>query len=261
LGHNEFLARGRSEATSLWDDGVPTAQERDVVDWLLTTTRANRRTLDLHRPVDVDVVEECLRLALQAPAAHNEQRWHWFVVTDADKRKAIADVYARAWAAGTHAERPRVRRFRSASRTGERTQDSAQWLSEHLHEVPMFVIPCMVGPRPTDPVVTQEWERVMSKGGMPEADSTPVSTAYFGSIYPAVWSFQLALRSRGLGSVMTVMHLAGEQEVADLLRIPANVAQLGLLPVAHLTKTAFKPAARASLESRMSWNTWSEARR
>jgi len=246
---------------SLWADGRPTPAERDVVDWLLTTTRANRKTLDLTRPVEPEIIEECLNLALQAPVAHNEQRWHWFVVTDETKRKAIADVYVRAWEAATKSDRRKVRKFASADQRADRTQDSAHWLGEHLHEVPVFVIPCQVGPRPDSDLVVGGWQHTMRIGGMPDVDDTPLLAAWWGSIFPAVWSFQLALRSRGLGSVVTVMHLSDEQAVADILGLPANVAQVGLLPVAYLTKTDFKPAKRAPLDTRMSWNSWLEGRR
>jgi hypothetical protein len=96
----------------------------------------------------------------------------------------------------------------------------------------------------------------MRIGGMPQVDDTPMFAAWWGSIFPAIWSFQLSLRARGLGSVITVMHLADEQRVANILKQPEHVAQVGLLPVAYLTKTAFSPAKRAPLETRLSWDTW-----
>jgi hypothetical protein len=103
---------GRAPGGSIWDDGRPTAQELGVVDWLLTTTRSNRRTLDLERPVEPEVIEECLRVALQAPTAHNDQRWHFIVVTDPEKRARIADVYARVWEQMTRGEGRKVRRWK-----------------------------------------------------------------------------------------------------------------------------------------------------
>ena len=135
------------------------------MDWLLTTTRSNRKTLDLERPVEPEVIEECLRIALQAPTAHNDQRWHFIVVTDPEKRARIADVYARVWEQMTRGERRKVRRFKGANQDYDRVQDSANWLPQHLAEVPVHVIPCMVGPRHNNEMVVREWTRYMQQNG------------------------------------------------------------------------------------------------
>lgn len=44
-----------------------------TADEVLTTTRAVRRRLDLERPVDPELVRECVRIALQAPAGSNRR--------------------------------------------------------------------------------------------------------------------------------------------------------------------------------------------
>ncbi len=80
----------------------------------------------------------------------------------------------------------------------------------------------------------------------------------WASILPAAWSFLLALRSRGLGSVWTTLHLAKEREVAELLGIPDGVTQVALFPVAYTIGTDFKPAQRPPVEEITSWNTWGE---
>jgi nitroreductase len=201
------------------------------VDELLSTTRAVRRRLDLHRPVERDVILECLQLAIQAPTASNEQNWRWMVVTDADKRAAIAKIYReiagdyllQAAAAATD---PQTRRV----------YESAQALTGILADVPVYVIPCI--------------ER--------RFDDAPlmVAAAAWGSILPAAWSLLLALRSRGLGSVWTTLHLARERDVAEVLGIPDSVTQAALFPVAYTVGTDFKPAVRPPVESITSWNTW-----
>lgn len=136
-----------------------------MTDELLATTRAVRKRLDLDRPVPRNVIEECLDLAQQAPTGSNSQTWRFLVVDDAEKRKGLADLYRRAGegyltAAGA-----------SAKESGEsqtlRVFDSALYLMEHLAEVPLHVIPCVVG-RPPDP--------------MPAA----MGAGLFGSILPAV---------------------------------------------------------------------------
>ena len=198
-------------------------------DELLTTTRSVRKRLDLERPVEREVVDACIELALQAPSGGNRQLWHWVVVTEPATRAAIADQYGDVfdrYVAGVEASTP----------AAERIRQSAVFLREHLHEVPVLVLPCHLG--------------------RPEA--TPGSQAgYWAGIFPAVWSFQLALRSRGLGSVITTLHLFRERAVADIVGIPFDeCAQACLLPVAYTVGTSFKPAARQPAASVVHWERW-----
>jgi nitroreductase len=195
-----------------------------TVDHLLATTRAVRRRLDLTRPVPVEVIEECLRLAVQAPTGSNRQGWRWVVVTDAEKRAALAELYRQAFG-------PYISTGDDAPRT--RVAESAVWLAERLQDVPVHVIPCI-----------EDYTK-----GNPHA-------GVYGSIYPAVWSFQLALRGRGLGTVLTTLHLRHEREAAALLGIPDGVIQAGLLPVAYYTGEDFKPARRRPVEELTYWNQW-----
>lgn len=203
----------------------------ESVDEVLSTTRAVRRRLDLSRPVEREVILECLRLAVQAPTGGNTQDWRWLVVTDADKRAAIAELYSSAGAeylanAAKAADDPQTRRV----------YESAAALTSILADVPVHVIPCIERRFDRAPLVVE-------------------ATAY-ASIIPAAWSFLLALRSRGLGSVWTTLHLAKEREVAQLLGIPATVTQIALFPVAYTVGTDFKPAKRPPVETITSWNTW-----
>lgn len=201
------------------------------VDEVLTTTRSVRKRLDLTRPVGRDVILECLRVAMQAPTASNAQDWRWLVVTDAAKRAAIAEIYRSigveylAHAAATESD-PQTRRVYS----------SALSLTETLAAVPVHVIPCL--------------QRRFDDGDL------LISASAWASIIPAGWSFLLALRSRGLGSVWTTMHLAKEQEVAEVLGIPATVTQAALFPVAYTIGTDFRPASRPPAETVTYWDTW-----
>jgi len=199
--------------------------DRDTVDRLLSTTRAVRRRLDLTRPVPREVVLECLRLAIQAPTGTNSQHWRWVVVEDADTRAAIADLYRNPPAAGAIVEpdddMPREQR---------KMLEGAQHLRTHLHEVPVLVVPC-----------------THKSGG---------AAGWAPSIYPAVWSFMLALRSRGLGSVITTVHLHRAAEAAALLGIPDDYAQACLLPVAYYTGDTFRPANRRAVEELTYFDHW-----
>lgn len=206
-----------------------------MTDELLATTRAVRKRLDLEKPVPRPVIEECLELAVQAPTGSNSQSWRWVIVDDADKRQALAEVYrkgATAYLAQAGAEAEKRGDAQSS-----RVFDSAMYLTDHLHEVPVHVIPCVEG-RP------------------PEGTPVALLGGLFGSIFPAVWSFQLALRARGLGSALTTLHLLHEQEAAKILGLPDNILQVALLPVAFTKGTDFKRAKRPPLSGIVHWNQW-----
>ena len=206
-------------------------------DELLSTTRSVRKRLDLERPVEREVLEECLDVALQAPTGSNNQGWQWVFVTDPDKKQFIADRYNDTFrlyvqsAGATYPEGDPRNEHRDAVRS------SAVYLADHLHEVPVMLIPCHMG-------------RVDG------ADAT-TQAGYWGSILPAVWSYMLALRARGLGSAWTTLHLPKEREVAELLGIPyESVTQAGLFPIAYTKGTDFKVASRLPGSAVSHWDTW-----
>ncbi len=200
-------------------------------DELLSTTRAVRKRLDLGRPVEREVLEECFALAQQAPTAGYSQTWHFVVVTDVEKKAAIGEL----WRQVAH---PYLERGGGA-RDGQmlRISEAVVHLAEHIHEVPVFVIPCVKGRY--------------------EGKPNPLTASMFGSIIPAAWSFMLAARSRGLGTVWTTFHLMHEEEVARILGIPyEKVTQVALIPVAYTIGTDFKPGKRKPLDSMLHWDSW-----
>jgi nitroreductase len=209
-----------------------------TVDHLLTTTRSVRKRLDFSRPVPPALVQECIDIALQAPTGSNAQGWSFVVVTDAAKRKALADLYRTAFQ--FYVENPDYRAtYANEDLRGQqmpRILDSATYLAEHLHEAPVHVIPCIQG-------------RVEQAGVVGQA-------SVYGSILPAAWSFMLAARSRGLGSAWTTLHLIFEKDAAKLLGIPDDVTQTALLPVAYFTGKDFKPANRVDPRSVTHWDAW-----
>lgn len=211
-----------------------------VVDHVLTTTRTVRRRLDLTRPVDPAVIEEAIEIALQAPTGSNAQGWHFVVITEPEKKKAIADLYRKSF--DNYASRPRPQYDADDPRAQgrQRLAASAKYLYDHLHEVPVLVIACIEG-------------RV-------EQASPAAQASLYGSILPAAWSFMLALRARGLGSAWTTLHLVHEKEAAQILGIPETVTQGVLLPVAYYTGKDFKPAKRLPGRERTHWNAWGQRR-
>jgi nitroreductase len=210
--------------------------DRDTVDGLLTTTRAVRRRLDYGRPVDRAVVEECLEIALQAPSASNDQTWRWVLVDDEDKRQAIGAVYAECWASYRRFQGKRMATLDAADAEAlERLLASGDTLAENLGRAPVLVIPCAAG-------------TISEQPSLLEMAST------FASIYPAVWSFQLALRTRGLGTALTTMHLRRAEQVAEILELPEGLLQCGLLPVGYTLGTSFRAAPRRDLSAISAWN-------
>lgn len=214
-----------------------------TVDELLTTTRAVRKRLDLERPVPPDVIQECIDLAIQAPTGGNQQGWRWLVVTDPAKKKQLAEWYRDAWnmAYANAGEEAFANARPEIAQQNRRVYGSADYLAQNLERVPVHVIPCILG-------------------ALPEGTPAWMAASFLGSIIPAVWSFQLALRSRGLGSAYTTLHLAHQKEAGELLGIPDTVTQVALVPVAYTKGSRFKPAERRPAGEITYWDAWKATR-
>jgi nitroreductase len=202
-------------------------------DDVLATTRTVRKRLDLTRPVEREVVEDCLLLAQQAPSSSFSQNWHFVVVTDAAKRAALGELWRSV--AGPYLQ------HRAAAAAADpniaRISDAVRHLAEHIHEVPVHLIPCVEGRTDGKPAAAQ--------------------ASRWASIIPAAWSFMLAARARGLGTAWTPFHLRHERAAAELLDIPYDqVMQAALIPVAYTVGTEFKPAVRNSLDTMAHWDHW-----
>ncbi len=212
-----------------------------TADEVLTTTRAVRKRLDVGRPVDPELIRQCVAAALQAPSGSNNLTMQFVVVTDAEKRAAIGDVYRQCYdiyksldgvyvgsiVKPTEPERAQQRRV----------QTSADYLGEHMGESPALVIACTAGRTDGQPAM--------------------VSAAALANVLPATWSFMLAARARGLGTAWTTVHLMMEQQVADIVGIPFDqVQQVCLTPIAHTVGTDFKPAMRPDPDTVIHWDAW-----
>ena len=212
-----------------------------ATDHLLCTTRSVRKRLDLAKPVEPDVIEKCIEISMQAPTGSNNQGWRVLVVTDADKRKAIADLYKSGIEMYvTSGFMPEFEPDTLQGRQQPRVLDSAMYLAEHLHEVPVHVLYCIEGRVEELPPVAQ--------------------ASVYGSVLPAAWSFMLAAKARGLGSAWTTIHLFYEKEVSEILGIPDDFTQAVLLPTAYFTGNDFKPAKRVSPRELTYWNGWGETK-
>jgi nitroreductase len=206
-------------------------------DKLLTTTRSVRKRLDFSRPVEREVVLECLDIALQAPSGGNSQPWRWLIIDDPSVKGQIAELYRKSHDPYMAMNRAAVEGAGTTDMTS--IMDSSTYLSDHMHEVPVLVIPCLLN-------------------RLPDTAGVVDTAGFYGSILPAAWSFMLALRSRGLGSAWTTLHLNYEREAAEILGIPDTVTQTVLLPVAYYTGEDFKPARRQPASKVTYFNQWKQ---
>ena len=209
------------------------------VDEVLATTRAVRKRLDFDKPVEPEVIKECLEAALQSPTGSNLQGWQWMVVTDPDKRAGLAELYRRGWAQYVTMDRSvnnlEVSEDRAAQQ--ERVVDSATYLSENFEKVPVMMIPILPG----------------RLDGLPSF----AATSTLGSILPGAWSFMLAARERGLGTAWTTIHLMFEKEASEILGIDYDqYTQCALITCGYTLGTDFKPAKRPPIETVLHWDGW-----
>lgn len=211
-------------------------------DELLTTTRAVRKRLDFERPVPDDLIRECLEIAMQSPSGSNHMTMQFVVVRDPAKRAAIGELYRQCYGIYQQLDGIYIRSIDKGSHDAnaqqQRSADSADFLGEHMGEAPVLVIACNAAGR------VDNMPAVMSVNAM-------------ANVQPAMWSFMLAARARGLGTCWTTVHLFMEQQMAEILGIPfEHVQQVCLTPVAFTKGTDFKPASRPPVESIIHWDQW-----
>jgi nitroreductase len=206
-------------------------------DELLTTTRTVRKRLDLTRPVPLDLVRECLDVALQAPSGSNRQGWHWMVITDENRRRVIGDYYRQSVRSYLNSSGSATALFADdpeRSAVQRRVGDSVAYLGEHMGEAPVLIIPGI---------------RVARLSGGNQA-------GLWGSLLPAAWSYMLAARARGLGTAWTTLHLKYEKEISELLGMPPDIRHGALIPTAYYTGDTFQPAPRQPLDAVLHINSW-----
>jgi nitroreductase len=223
------------------DDSTPTQRDRDrdsstktrsdpahdldlgSVDTALRTTRSVRRRIDFTRAVEPELIEECIEVAIQAPTGIDAESWRFIVVTDPEKKHALATLYRAALG-------------RLVEARGNDVKSTQHALADRLHEIPAIVVVCSIG--------------------KPLANSNAMQVAFYGSVLPAAWSFMVALRARGVGATWTTLHLLREDESARILGIPEGVTQTVLLPIGHMDGAVLRPATRKPAAEVTYWNGW-----
>ena len=202
----------------------------EQTDALLNTTRAVRKRLDFERHVPDELILRCIELAEQAPSGGDISSRRWLVVRDQEIKKQLADLYR---AAGGSSIIETAEQRSGSDHPKQKVLESAAHLAANLDRVPALVLATVWG--------------VHDGSGKP---------GLFDSVIQAAWSFCLALRSRGLGSTWTTMHLGKSKEIAELLGIPEGVSQVVLLPVAWTIGTDFKPATRRPVSEVVWFDRW-----
>ncbi|KUH98287.1 nitroreductase [Mycolicibacterium acapulense] len=208
------------------------------IDQLLTTTRSARKSLDLDAAVDRRDVAECLRIGMHAANGSNQQSWRWLAVFDEEIRAQLAELYRDAYLQRVGGQL--IADLLPPETPGKKIMSSTEWLVENMAKVPLLVIPCY---EPYLPRV--------------DGDESFYQATLYGSIFPAVWNFALALHTRGYGTCVTTLHLTYEATVRDLLGIPESYVQGCLLPVGRLRPgVRFRPAERRPIAEVVAVDTW-----
>lgn len=209
------------------------------VDEVLTTTRAVRKRLDTSRPVPRALLEECLEIAMQAPNGSNRNTWRWLIVDDRETIRRLADEYKAAMGLLSSGAMPTMNPLDSGIPGEDKILESAYALVEKLPDMPAILIPLMPG--------------------RPDGKDVVAQASMWGSIVQAVWSFMLALRERGLGSIWATVTTRREKEIAELLGIPHDrYTQVGMFPIAYTIGTDFRRAWRKPVADVLDWNRFED---
>jgi nitroreductase len=168
-------------------------------------------------PVPDTLIERVLDAAIRAPSGSNRQAWHFVVVTDPATKKTLQEYYKRSFDVYASMMANVPPRPGVSEETQARVVKSAVHLSEHLHEAPVLIVPCLVF----------EQGRIQSDGPMQDL----ARKSLYSSIYPAVQNLLLACRAVGLGACLTTLHLMYEEPIAKLLGLPDNAETMALIPI------------------------------
>lgn len=202
---------------------MPPEIDLSQIDEVLSTARSVRRNLDFERPIERQVLFDCIDVAVQAPTGIAGESWRFVVVDEAAQKSAIAVLYKEVLL-GLLAERDMP------------LKPTHEALIKRLHEIPAMIFVCV--------------------DGEPLNDTMAGNVAYYGSILPAAWSLMLSLRARGIGATWTSLLSSKQSEVADVLQMPAGTVQTVMLPVGYTKGAVLKRAQRQAASQVTYWNRW-----
>lgn len=201
----------------------------EAVDHLLRTTRSVRKRLDFDRDVADQLLFDCIDVAEQAPSGGNDASRRWIVVRDQQTKDRLGEIYRRNGAFMINV----ADRLDGSGHGKEQVFNSSAYLVEHFAEAPVLVIAAIWG--------------VHDDSGRP---------GLFDSVIQSAWSFNLALRARGLGTAWTTLLNASVEELADILAIPEGVTTIVTFPVAYTKGTDFRSVARRPAEEITYFDRW-----
>ncbi|MGE5594483.1 MAG: nitroreductase family protein [Hyphomicrobiales bacterium] len=211
----------------------PEAVVSDIFE-VIGTQRALRRLKP--DPVPEEYIKRIIWAATRAPSGGNAQPWRFLVVTDAERRRRLGEIYRDAWERYVKQGYTNRQDLKpEAAAANQRTVASAQHLADHLGEVPVHVVVCT-------------WRQEVNQG-----------VAAGASIYPAIQNLMLAARALGLGTALTTIHRWNEPQVRELLGIPETVETAALIPVGW-PKGKFGAGPRLPVEAVTYWETWGAKR-
>jgi nitroreductase len=200
---------------------------------IIRTTRSMRRLKS--DPVPSELIRKILEAGVCAPSGGNMQRWRFLVIRDTKVKETVGALYKRAW---DEQVAPRYRAGEPAPGMSRerflRLLDAAEYLAAHIHEAPVWIVPCLEG-------------------------GTPMRTSG-SSIYPAVQNMLLAARALGLGTTLTTLYLQFEQEAEAALGLPPGVHSYALLPLGY-PLGRFGPVRRVPLADVVYEERWGQAYR
>ncbi len=195
-------------------------------------------------PVPDELVTKLLDAAIRAPSGSNRQAWHFVVVTDPAIKKTLQEYYKQSFDVYASMMANVPPRPGVSEETQARVVKSAVYLSEHLHEAPVLILPCLVF----------EQGRIMGDGAM----QSLARKSLYSSIYPAVQNLLLACRAYGLGACLTTLHLMYEEPIARLLELPENAETMALIPIGW-PNAKFGPVKRVPVAEITSRNRFGQA--
>jgi len=197
---------------------------------IIRTTRSMRRLKP--DPVPSELVRKILEAGVCAPSGGNMQRWRFLVIKDAGIKQTVGTLYKRAW---DEVVAPRYRAGEPAPGTSRerflRLLDAAEYLAAHIHEAPVWIVPCLEGAMPT-----------RTSGS---------------SIYPAVQNILLAARALGLGATLTTLYLNFEKEAEAALGLPPDWHSYALIPIGY-PMGRFGPVRRIALSDVVYEDRWGQ---
>ena len=195
----------------------------EYVDEILSTARSVRRKLDFERPIEREVLFDCIDVAVQAPTGINGENWRFVVVDEPEPKARVAKIYSEVLI--------EIMRMRNME-----MKASHKALIERLHQIPAMIFVCV--------------------DDLPTRESYGSDIGYYGSILPAAWSLMLALRARDIGATWTSLLSARQEDIREILGMPADALHTIMLPVGYTKGAVLRRAERLPAAQITYFNEW-----